>query len=212
MHKMKKTPLEWKRDDSKYTKEELAIIDFVAFPNRVPSGNVLQKRIARKDIGEGFTDRENLTIHEIRYGVCSYKSAMVEVGQLTLQTHDQNGRELIPELKEQAKKSLQRVMKSKSRKHIYFTPDYVQAELDDLLLTYALPKPTKSMKVEDDAEEVAEVKAEKSTKLTSHKKGKARVMFHTDKKDVNEIARELDLTDVNELIAYLKDSKPPKDK
>jgi len=202
MHKIERTHTSWELDYSKLNDSEKRVLQAVCFPNRVPSGHALQKRVKRLGTGDGYVDNPVVGIDDVRYLVTNMGAVKLDVSITTKATKDGNGNHLDSHLQKLENKSFMAKMKGKDRKHIYFTPQFVQEEMEAVLKLYADPRPTANMVVEEEVKEIEAPKVEAKKGLSNTVKGKVKKMAFDDKKSADEIATELD-ADIDLVIEYL---------
>ena len=177
----------WELDYSKLSAEDIEVLTIVNFPKKLGYNDAAQMRIKRMKALGGYIDKPTVSINDITFTVTSKKNA-----QWWLSKHS-----LPANATDRQVKHLEGVMKSKSRKFVYFDGNSIQELMDNLLSAFSTPKPTANMVADTPKEEEEDKPAPKKRASRKH------ILSDKEKKDIEIMANEKSM-DVKEISEALK--------
>lgn len=193
-HKISEDIKKWELDRSKYSKDDLEVIDLVQFPPSLGYRDTAQKRIKRMYVNGGYADKQAIDINDLKYTIVGKSTAnkMIAMHAVTGNT---------PKEVETNRKFMEGVLKSKAQKHVYIDANFIEEELEWLLRTYSSPKPTPSMIVLEVKEEKETITKDKpkgrvKAELTDEQMATAKEKYSTGELDLKEIATLLDVPQI----------------
>jgi len=139
MHKISKDVKKWVLDKSKLSKEDKEVLEIVRFPQALGYRQCAQKRITKMSTHGGFVNKQILDINDIKY-----VSTLKTVAEYDIARHSPSGN--TPEQMKRSEEFLSGILKSKARQLVYIDGNYMDEELEWVLSTFSVPKPTPSMK------------------------------------------------------------------